>query len=151
LLLKGGYHTTVETNGTKPEMVTEAPMVNLWSVSPKLPGSQANGKLEERAKVSVVKWIKATRHAHRKLQLKFVVTDLWHDLEAINTLLEPIDDWQNEELFLQPNGDWWNNSHEEGWSKYAELLDAVESFYSLSNARVLPQVHMLAFGRKRYV
>jgi len=153
LLRKQGKFVTVETNGTYPEALVNNPAVRLWSVSPKLPGSQATPQLEERAQVRSKSWIANAARNNVELQLKFVITDIWQDLKVLEKLLEPFGSPYGQfELFLQPNGDWFTESHQAGWIKYAELLDTVRvAFPALWDARILVQQHMLAFGRKRFV
>lgn len=143
------YHVTIETNGT----LVPSGRADLWSVSPKLPGSQMTDVLEVRARVDLQKWADLARIGGQNVQLKFVITEIGQDLVSVQSLLDDVTSFRGP-IFLQPNGDW-HSLGADGWAqKILSLNDAVkadEKFWSRYDVRILAQQHVLVYGRARYV
>ncbi|MEO6866985.1 MAG: 7-carboxy-7-deazaguanine synthase QueE [Gaiellales bacterium] len=135
---RGISHVTVETNATiwDPEL---ALAVDLWSLSPKLPGS---GEVADPAVIR-----QYLVGAPGRVQLKFVVTEDG-DLEAMWDLLARVEAPLPEQILLQPDG-----TRTDYDAALRELIDRVmadeREFNGVprrSLARVMSQVHRVAWG-----
>jgi organic radical activating enzyme len=135
---RGVGHVTVETNATvfEPELVRD---VDLWSLSPKLPGS---GEVAEPAIIR--QFIQA---APGRVQLKFVVTRPG-DIEAMWSLLEAIDVPLPEPILVQPDGT--RGDYDAALRELIELVMADDAQHlgvpRRSFVRVMSQVHRVAWG-----
>jgi len=138
LRAQGVRHITVETNATvwEPALVRD---VDLWSLSPKLPGSG------ETADVPVIR--SYIDGAPGRVQLKFVVTTS-RDLFAMWELLEIVGPPIPDPILVQPDG-----TREDYDVALRELIDRVLVDDGLwhgvprrSLVRVHAQVHRVAWG-----
>lgn len=136
---RGVRHVTVETNAT---LFDEglARMVDLWSLSPKLPASG------EVADVAVIR--RYLDEAPGRVQLKFVVT-CDEDLAAMWTLLEEVDRaLPGGTVLVQPDGT--RADYDVAMRELVERVLADEGTWSdeprRSFVRVGAQVHRVAWG-----
>jgi 7-carboxy-7-deazaguanine synthase len=135
----GVGHITVETNGTiAPESVWGD--VDLWSVSPKLPGSG------ERPDVETVRTF--VEAVPGRLQLKFVLADLARDYDAMWHLLDQVDPQHAASVIVQPDG-----LREDYDLALRELSEHVTADTEQNGSgprralvRVVPQTHRIAWG-----
>ncbi|MCZ4495453.1 MAG: Radical domain protein [Thermoleophilia bacterium] len=135
---RGVQHVTVETNATilDEELI---PLVDLWSLSPKLVGS---GEVPDPA--TITQYLVA---APGRVQLKFVVlTD--EDLAAMWALLVQLDAPLPAPILVQPDG-----TREDYDLALRELIERVmaddaewQGVPRRSLVRVTPQVHRVAWG-----
>lgn len=143
---------TVESNGTIIPAAEGLSLIDLWSISPKVPGSQATSDLEIQREVGWKVWAERSRLGHT--QFKFVITDLEKDLGYLLRVFQKYPDLTLSPIILVPNGDLCTNDGEEVyWAFWASISTALnnEEWLPFSwNIRVLPQLHLLAFGRKRF-
>ena len=135
---RGVEHVTVETNATifEPELLLD---VDLWSLSPKLPGSG------EVADVDVIG--RYLRAAPDRTQLKFVIVEEG-DLEAMWQLLERVGEELPGAVLVQPDG-----TRSDYDAVLRVLADQVMRDDGLwrgvprrSLVRVMSQVHRVAWG-----
>lgn len=136
----GVAHITIETNAT----VFEARLVDsvdLWSLSPKLPGSG-----EQIDHDTVQHYLESTTN----IQLKFVIANLpgdwhamWMALERCGVVPESVP------VIVQPDG--MRDDYDIALRELAELVVQDEACYRgeprRSLVRVVPQVHRVAWGR----
>lgn len=143
LLKAQGYHLTIETNATiVPDLLL--PLIDLWSLSPKLSSAGENYLRHE----ALARFLAELRPDQQ--QWKFVVRDD-ADEQTLRALLESYPAFRERQLpiVLQPEGN----------SSYADYPHALEClaarlsdpFWQPYNARVLPQLHVIIWGRKRLV
>jgi len=143
LLKAAGHHLTVETNTTVfPEAA--APLVDLWSLSPKLV-SAGRGYLRYPV---VERFLAALRPGQQ--QWKFVVRDD-DDEAALRSFLERYPAFAEAALplVLQPEGDTATPDYPAALGRLAERLR--DPFWDRYFARVLPQMHVIVWGRRRWV
>jgi len=136
------FHITVETNCTlfKEELLE---YVDLWSLSPKLPGMGATYK------PAVLKsFLNQFQFGEISTQLKFVVEDS-SDLKLVNTILHK-NNCGDVPIILQPNNHGVKTTSQY-LKKYKWLVEEVEKVTSFTgyNIRVLPQMHVLTYGRRK--
>ncbi len=138
-----GYHLTVETNATI--FPTAAiPLIDLWSLSPKLSSAGENY-----LRVPIMKrFLEALRPEQQ--QWKFVVRDD-ADVQHLRMLLSSFPCFAEHHLpvLLQPEGD-------RATADYAAALEYLveqvrDSFWDDYSVRILPQLHVLIWGRRRWV
>lgn len=141
----GVQHITIETNGTivpEPELATR---IDLWSVSPKLPGSGEPFPTDSLRDL-------LARTAGR-VQLKFVVVDTVRDYEAMWSHLTPLlgqhELERREPIIVQPDGT--RTDYDAALRELAEHVSADDRRWSddtprRSLVRVIPQVHRVAWG-----
>lgn len=150
------FFFTVETNGTRVPEINDFRSIQLWSLSPKLSGSQANETLEEKRKVDLWEWFSLTGADSSRIQLKFVITRVKEDLDEVSRLLVNYITYLRVlqiPIFLTPNGDYFMNGDPEvGRSVTNRILEEVSTRREWRdlNIRVFPQVHLLLAGRKRF-
>jgi 7-carboxy-7-deazaguanine synthase len=157
-LRRAHVHTTVETNGTHLPSEEQYRKIDLWSLSPKLPGSQSTMYQERHARVNVDLWAWLASK-YRGLQLKFVITEVEQDLASVQALLSGLQQLLNgTPVFLTPNGDFFEYDREvsqvaPGWATQDKITGLVsnDSWWRAFDIRILPQIHVLQHGRKRYV
>jgi 7-carboxy-7-deazaguanine synthase len=137
------YHITVETNCTifRDELV---PMVNFWSVSPKLSGM--GGALPFDPNI-FSKYYKL-RTIGKSVQFKFVIADK-KDLEEVKNIIKGYKDIV---VVLQPNEQRFD-SIPRYLQKCKDLLNWVfnDEIFATVDVRVIPQLHKLYYGNKRGV
>lgn len=143
LLRERGHHLTVETNATIfPEAVV--PQIDLWSLSPKL-RSANTGDL----RLPILERFLANLRPDQQ-QWKFVVRDdaderyLREFLTAYPAFME-----RQLPIILQPEGDAATPDYPAALEALAERLR--DPFWDSYFVRVLPQMHVIIWGRKRLV
>lgn len=143
LLKERGYHLTIETNAT---IVPEAllPLIDLWSLSPKL-SSAGENYLRPAA---LERFLAALRPEQQ--QWKFVVRDDADEL-LLRELLESYPAFIERQLpiVLQPEGDSALADYPQAMERLAGRLS--DPFWRPYNVRMLPQLHVIIWGRKRLV
>lgn len=99
------FHVTVESNATlfDPEA---AQYIDLFSLSPKLPSSQAGKQVLHPA--TIQQFIDIARDKGKDFQLKFVYS-CEQDIADIENLLKQLRHWQNEDVLLMPLGGNWED------------------------------------------
>ena len=143
LLKSRGYHLTIETNATiVPEELL--PLIDLWSLSPKLSSAGENYLRHD----ALTRFLETLRPQQQ--QWKFVVRDD-ADEQTLRELLEGYPAFIERQLpvILQPEGD-------SAQADYPRALDQLagrlrDPFWRPYNVRVLPQLHVIIWGRKRLV
>jgi 7-carboxy-7-deazaguanine synthase len=143
LLRSGGHHLTVETNTTVfPEPVV--PLTDLWSLSPKLT-SAGEGYLRYPI---IERFLSALRPDQQ--QWKFVVRDD-ADEASLRTFLEHYAAFAELRLpiVLQPEGDVATVDYPAALERLAERVR--DSFWDRYYVRTLPQMHVIVWGRRRWV
>jgi 7-carboxy-7-deazaguanine synthase len=143
LLKSHGYHLTIETNATiVPEPLL--PIIDLWSLSPKL-SSAGEDYLKHEA---IERFLRTLRPEQQ--QWKFVVSND-ADEQLLQTLLSRYPQFRTHQLslILQPEG---GNAQRDYPHALEELAERVLTpFWQPYNVRVLPQLHVIIWGRKRLV
>jgi 7-carboxy-7-deazaguanine synthase len=143
LLKAQGHHLTVETNATIfPRAVV--PLIDLWSLSPKLVSAGPNY-----LRPAVIELF-LTHLRPEQQQWKFVIRDEG-DEAALRALLEryPAFAGQRLPLILQPEGE---RALEDYPAALAWLAGRLrDPFWDRYNVRVLPQMHVIIWGRRRRV
>lgn len=143
LLKARGHHLTVETNATifPAEVI---PLIDLWSLSPKLT-SAGEGYL----RYPVIEQFLAAL-ASQQVQWKFVVRDDT-DEACLRTFLMryPVFAEQQLPVVLQPEGDVAIDDYPAAFEQLAERVR--DSFWNHYFVRVLPQMHVIVWGRRRWV
>jgi 7-carboxy-7-deazaguanine synthase len=135
---RGIEHVTVETNATifDPELLLD---VDLWSLSPKLPGSG------EVADTDVIG--RYLRGARDRTQLKFVIVEEG-DLDAMWNLLERVGEELPGPVLLQPDGT--RSDYDRVLRVLAEQVMTDDGLWRgvprRSLVRVMSQVHRVAWG-----
>lgn len=140
LLRERGVTTiTVETNATR-FSAELGPLVDLWSLSPKLP---ASGEVAD--VVTIGRFLEA---APGRVQLKFVIADGGPDWTAMWQLLDEVQASTAVPVIVQPDG--LRDDYSDALRELAELVAADGGEYHgaprRSLVRVLPQVHRVAWG-----
>lgn len=143
LLKAEGYHLTIETNATIfPE--ASVPLIDLWSLSPKL---QSAG--ENYLRYPILERFLTTLRPEQQ-QWKFVVRDE-DDEQHLRRLLIRYPKFVERQLpiILQPEGD---NATPDYPSALEQLIERVrDPFWDDYFVRVLPQMHVIIWGRRRWV
>ncbi|HEY1013304.1 MAG TPA: 7-carboxy-7-deazaguanine synthase QueE [Herpetosiphonaceae bacterium] len=142
VLRERGHHLTVETNATiyRPEL---ADLINLWSLSPKLKGA-GTGALR----------LKPLRQfmdgAASGQQWKFVITGD-DDLDQLHGFLSEHPVFSERQLIViwQPEGRWAEQNYGAALEWLAERAQAER--WRPFNVRVLPQMHVIIWGKRRLV
>lgn len=143
LLRSGGHHLTVETNTTIfPESLV--PLIDLWSLSPKL-GSAGESYL----RYPIIERFLNTLNPQQQ-QWKFVVRDDADEAD-LRTLLEryPMFAEHRVPIVLQPEGDVATIDYPVAIERLADRVR--DPFWDRYYVRVLPQLHVIVWGRRRLV
>lgn len=143
LLKEKGHHLTIETNATIfPEAVV--PLINLWSLSPKL-GSAGENYL----RYPIIERFLKTLEPDQQ-QWKFVVRDD-ADEKCLRSLLSHYPAFAEHRLpiILQPEGDAALEDYPAALERLAERMG--DPFWDDYYVRVLPQMHVIIWGRRRWV
>jgi len=143
LLKATGHHLTIETNTTIfPE--ASIPLIDLWSLSPKL---QSAG--ESYLRYPIIERFLATLQPEQQ-QWKFVVRDN-EDEHHLRDLLTRYPDFVERKipLILQPEGDAATPDYPTALGQLAERVR--DPFWDDYYVRVLPQMHVIIWGRRRWV
>ena len=143
LLQEQGHHLTIETNTTiLPEEVV--PLINLWSLSPKLPSAGENY-----LRHPVIERFLATLRPEQQ-QWKFVIRDD-QDEQRLRSLLRryPLFAEHKLPIILQPEGDTAIIDYPAALERLAERVH--DPFWNTYHVRILPQLHVIIWGRRRWV
>ncbi len=143
LLKAQAYHLTIETNATiVPEPLL--PLIDLWSLSPKLSSAGENYLKHE----ALARFLAALRPDQQ--QWKFVVRDD-ADEQLLRALLASYPAFIERQLpiILQPEGESAQSAYSQALECLAERLR--DPFWRPYNVRVLPQLHIIIWGRRRLV
>jgi 7-carboxy-7-deazaguanine synthase len=143
ILKQRDHHLTVETNTTIfPEPA--APLIDLWSLSPKLVSAGTGGLRHP----VIERFLGALRPDQQ--QWKFVVRDD-ADEQCLRSFLEhyPAFAEQRLPIVLQPEGDAALPDYPAALERLAERVR--DSFWDRYYVRVLPQMHVIVWGRRRWV
>ena len=143
LLKATGHHLTIETNTTIfPE--ASIPLIDLWSLSPKL---QSAG--ESYLRYPIIERFLETLQPEQQ-QWKFVVRDN-EDEHHLRDLLTRYPDFVERKipLILQPEGDAATPDYPTALGQLAERVR--DPFWDDYYVRVLPQMHVIIWGRRRWV
>lgn len=143
LLKADDRHLTVETNTTIfPEPVV--PLIDLWSLSPKLPSAHENY-----LRYGIIEQFLAAVPTTGQ-QWKFVVRDD-ADEAKLRDLLLRYPDFAARRLpvVLQPEGDTATPDYPAALEALAERVR--DPFWDRYAVRVLPQLHVIIWGRRRWV
>lgn len=143
MLKAKGFHVTVETNTTIfPASVV--PLVDLWSLSPKLPSANENYLRDS----VIERFLNALRPEQQ--QWKFVIRDQT-DEQHLQALLRRFPQFAQQHLpiILQPEGDAALSNYPAALEQLANLVQ--QPFWQEYAVRVLPQLHVIMWGRRRLV
>lgn len=143
LLKEQGHHLTVETNTTI-FPAKSVPLIDLWSLSPKLPSAGENY-----LRYPIIERFFTSLEPERQ-QWKFVIRDD-EDEQKLRTLIERYPDFAQRHLpiVLQPEGDAATPDYP---AALEQLIERVrDPFWDAYNVRVLPQMHIIVWGRRRWV
>jgi 7-carboxy-7-deazaguanine synthase len=143
LLKDQEHHLTVETNTTI-FPVAVAPLIDLWSLSPKLTSAGDNYLRYP----IIERFLEELRPDQQ--QWKFVIRDDI-DEQALRSLLTryPIFVERRLPVILQPEGD---TAMPDYPSALERLIERVrDPFWDSYYVRVLPQMHVIIWGRRRWV
>jgi len=143
ILQEQGHHLTIETNTTIfPEEVV--PLINLWSLSPKLPSAGENY-----LRHPVIERFLATLRPDQQ-QWKFVIRDD-QDEQRLRSLLRRYPMFAEHKLpiILQPEGDTAIIDYPAALERLAERVH--DPFWNTYHVRILPQLHVMIWGRRRWV
>jgi 7-carboxy-7-deazaguanine synthase len=143
ILKDRGHHLTVETNTTIFRAGT-IPLIDLWSLSPKLPSAG-----EDYLNHPVIERFLATLRSDQQ-QWKFVIRDD-EDEQRLRSLLRqyPLFAEQRLPIILQPEGDAATPDYPAALERLAERVR--DPFWNTYDVRVLPQLHVIIWGRRRWV
>jgi 7-carboxy-7-deazaguanine synthase len=143
LLKARDHHLTIETNAT---IVRESllPLIDLWSLSPKLSSAGENYLHHE----AIAHFLATLRPDQQ--QWKFVVRDD-ADEQLLRELLSRYPEFSERRLpiVLQPEGDSAQADYPRALEQLAERLR--DRFWQPYNVRMLPQLHVIIWGRRRWV
>ncbi len=143
LLKTQGHHLTVETNTTI-YPIASVPLIDLWSLSPKLHSAGENY-----LRYPIIERFLDTLHPEQQ-QWKFVVRDDV-DEENLRSLVRRYPAFAERQLpiILQPEGD---NATPNYPAALEQLTERVrDPFWDDYYVRVLPQMHVIIWGRRRWV
>lgn len=149
LFHNAGRHITVETNGTIPPATEDFQNVDLWSVSAKLEGSQISTVPADARIVDFGAWAKFVGFS----QFKFVITEPDRDLAEVRQILVDNPLMRFSPIILTPNGDLFFQNPAQYWDLYqtiSTLTSGPEWDEFALSLKVLPQLHILFSGRKRF-
>lgn len=135
------FHLTIETNATLFNREV-AEYIDLFSLSPKLPGSQATTSLPSLNPDCVRTFVSYAIKAHKDFQLKFVYS-AENDITVIHDLLSQLAGWRNEDILLMPLG---CNSDEMRTNTAKTLEHCIRNGW-----RYCDRLHISLFGDKRGV
>ncbi len=143
LLKDQGHHLTVETNATI-FPAAAVPLIDLWSLSPKLSSA---GENYLRFPI-MQRFLEELRPEQQ--QWKFVVRDDT-DVQHLRALLSRFPHFAEHHLpvLLQPEGDMATANYPAALEYLTEQVR--DSFWDNYYVRVLPQLHVLIWGRRRWV
>lgn len=144
LFLKSqGHHITVETNATI-FLAKAVPLIDLWSLSPKL-SSAGQSYLRLPVIQTFLEGLRADQQ-----QWKFVVRDN-ADAVLLKDLLSRFPSFREHHLplILQPEGDTATPNYPAALEYLAE--EVRDPFWSQYHVRVLPQLHVIIWGRRKFV
>ncbi len=143
ILKEQGHHLTVETNTTIfPERVV--PLIDLWSLSPKLSSA---GENYLRYPI-IERFLRALRPNQQ--QWKFVIRDDGDEQELRGLLCRyPAFAERQIPIILQPEGDAAMPDYAGALEHLAERVHA--PFWNDYHVRILPQMHVIIWGRRRWV
>ncbi|HEY1354542.1 MAG TPA: 7-carboxy-7-deazaguanine synthase QueE [Ktedonobacteraceae bacterium] len=143
VLKSRGCHLTIETNAT---IVCDAlhPLIDLWSLSPKLSSAGEHYLRPE----ALMHFLAALRPDQQ--QWKFVVRDD-SDEQLLRMVLSDYPAFVERQLpiILQPEGASAQAAYPRALESLAQRLG--DPFWQAYNVRVLPQLHVLIWGKKRLV
>ena len=143
LLKQQGCHLTIETNTTIfPAPVV--PLIDLWSLSPKLSSAGENY-----LRYPIIERFLETLRPEQQ-QWKFVIRDD-DDEQLLRTLLCRYPSFAERQLpiILQPEGDTAVPDYASALEQLAERVR--DPFWDSYYVRVLPQMHVIIWGRRRWV
>lgn len=142
-LKEQGHHLTVETNATI-FPAPEVPLIDLWSLSPKLSSAGENY-----LRFLIMERFLAELRPEQQ-QWKFIVRDN-ADVQHLRVLLSRFPQFAEHRLpvLLQPEGDMATADYPDALEYLVEQVRA--SFWDTYNVRVLLQLHVLIWGRRRWV
>lgn len=143
LLKKQGHHLTIETNATI-FPADAVPLIDLWSLSPKLSSAGQNY-----LRFPIIQsFLEALRPDQQ--QWKFVIHDD-ADERMLRELLSRFPSFKVRRLpiILQPEGDLAVSDYPTALAYLAERVK--DPFWSNYYVRVLPQLHVIIWGRKKLV
>ncbi len=143
LLRESGHHLTVETNATIYPAVA-VPLIDLWSLSPKLSSAGENY-----LRYPIIERFIETLRPDQQ-QWKFVVRDD-ADEQLLRELLLRFPAFARSRLpiILQPEGDAAIPDYASALEQLAERLR--DPFWDNYYVRALPQMHVIIWGRRRWV
>ena len=143
LLKEQGHHLTVETNTTI-FPTAAVPLIDLWSLSPKLSSA---GENYLRYPV-IERFLEGLRSDQQ--QWKFVIRDD-ADEQALRALLTRYPAFAKRRLpvILQPEGDTATLDYPSALEDLAKRVR--DPFWDKYYVRILPQMHVIIWGRRRWV
>ncbi len=143
LLKACGHHLTVETNTTIYPL-DAVPLIDLWSLSPKLSSAGENY-----LRYPIIEQFLAGLRPEQQ-QWKFVVRDDT-DEQLLRALLNRYPAFSERQLpiILQPEGDNATPNYPAALGQLAERVR--DRFWDDYYVRVLPQMHVIIWGRRRWV
>jgi 7-carboxy-7-deazaguanine synthase len=143
ILKESGHHLTVETNTTI-YPAEAVPLIDLWSLSPKLSSAGENY-----LRYTIIERFIETLRPDQQ-QWKFVVRDD-ADEQLLRELLLRFPAFAERKLpiILQPEGDAAMPDYASALMQLAERLR--DPFWDNYFVRVLPQMHVIIWGRRRWV
>lgn len=143
LLKASGHHLTVETNTTLFPR-DAVPLIDLWSLSPKLSSAGENY-----LRYPIIERFLETLRPEQQ-QWKFVVRDD-NDEYLLRELLTRFPTFRERQLpiILQPEGDAAIPDYPSALEQLAERVR--DPFWDQYYVRVLPQMHVIIWGRRRWV
>lgn len=143
LLKKQGHHLTIETNATI-FPAKAIPLIDLWSLSPKLSSAGENY-----LRFSIIQSFLEKLRPDQQ-QWKFVVRDE-ADILLLKELVSrfPLFHERQLPIILQPEGDVAALDYPAALAHLAEQVR--DSFWDHYHVRVLPQLHVIIWGRRRLV
>lgn len=143
ILKDQGHHLTIETNTTI-FRAGAIPLIDLWSLSPKLPSAG-----EDYLNHPVIAQFLATLRSDQQ-QWKFVLRDDADEQRLRSLLLRyPLFAEHRLPIILQPEGDAATLDYPAALERLAERVR--DPFWNTYAVRVLPQLHVIIWGRKRLV
>jgi 7-carboxy-7-deazaguanine synthase len=143
ILKEQGHHLTIETNTTIfPERAV--PLIDLWSLSPKLISAGENY-----LNYSIIERFLKVLPPNQQ-QWKFVIRDD-EDEQHLQSLLNSCPEFAKSQIpiVLQPEGDSSMPEYAKALERLAERIRA--PFWDSYYVRILPQMHVIIWGRRRWV
>ena len=143
MLKERGHHLTVETNATIfPEQ--SVPVIDLWSLSPKLTSAGQNY-----LRLPIIERFLGGLRPDQQ-QWKFVVRDTTDEM-CLRQFLEQYSAFTEQKLpiVLQPEGDTAIHDYPAALEQLAERVR--DPFWDRYYVRTLPQMHVIVWGRRRWV